>query len=434
MGKQIKQIKIIDSRTIELEENASTGDYIVLTDINQKSVDTALLQQAIEQAKDNVYNAKLQEVRKSIQNEMEAKAAIELGKKNEEIARLQGSIEAEREKTKSSLTNDFNLKIRELESQLERAKTERILRESELKSVIESLKSEQEKNLEIAVKNERLATADNRNKLISEITSLKLENQHLTISKSSKNTKKQGEELEVWCNNEYKNYGMAFTNCLWYKDNIVVKGENEKGTKADYIFEIYSNEKHDEKDLLSKVVLEMKTEDPTSQDKNKKSNEYHLSKLATDMKNKKAEYGILVSELEWTADNDPLVQKSANYDNIYIVRPPYFVSFLSIISSLVLKYKEVQEDINREKIEFKNVIEINAEFENMKKGILDTSLPKLEKKIGELVSNNETLRTVVKSNDDALRIIIETHLVTIRNKITDFNIKKITKRVGDLTK
>ena len=432
MGKQIKKIKIINSSTIELEESASTGDFINFKEIDQKSVDTVLLQQAIDQARDALYNAKLVEVKRSLQNELEAKSALELGKKNEEIARLQGSIEAEKEKTKSALIADFSDRIHKLETLLEQTKNENALREKELNTTIVSLKENQQNSLEIAVQKERLTNLEEHEKLTKRISDLQLENQRLTISKSSKNIKKQGEELESWCNNEYNNYQLAFVNCKWYKDNIVVRGDNEKGTKADYIFEIYSNDKLESKDLLSKVVLEMKTEDPTSQDKNKKTNEYHLSKLKTDMDNKNAEYGVLVSELEWNGDNDPLVQKSLHYSNIYVVRPPYFVSFLSIISSLVLKYKEVREQINREKLEFKAVIDINAEFEEMKNSILNNSVANLEKKVLELVKNNETLKNVVESNDKALAIILDSHIRTIKNKINDFNIKKITKQVDDL--
>ena len=61
-----------------------------------------------------------------------------------------------------------------------------------------------------------------------------------------------------------------FFNCTWIKDNQVMKDEDEdKGSKADYIFKVFASEEHKENEELTSVCLEMKNENPSSTNKKK---------------------------------------------------------------------------------------------------------------------------------------------------------------------
>ena len=90
------------------------------------------------------------------------------------------------------------------------------------------------------------------------------------------------------------------------KDNKVLQNEDElKGSKADYIFEIYATEDKKEEDLLTSVCLEMKDENPDS--KVKKTNEDYYKQLDLNRKKKNCKYALLVSNLDLSSSNDCLI-------------------------------------------------------------------------------------------------------------------------------
>ena len=90
----------------------------------------------------------------------------------------------------------------------------------------------------------------------------------------------------------------------------------------------------------------MKNENPES--KTKKKNADYYKKLDSDRTKKNCEYALLVSELEMDKFNDAPIVKVTDYPKMYMVRPPYFIAFLSIIESLGKKYKDLLEKVNKE--------------------------------------------------------------------------------------
>ncbi|WP_434343993.1 DUF2130 domain-containing protein [Mycoplasma sp. 06067-C1-B144P-99-0482-3] len=88
--------------------------------------------------------------------------------------------------------------------------------------------------------------------------------------KLTKNIKLVGEELENYCLNQFNEASMfAFKTSTLIKDNIVIKNEDDlKGTKGDFIFKVYAEEK--KQNLLLSVMCEMKSEQLNSH--NKKNN------------------------------------------------------------------------------------------------------------------------------------------------------------------
>ena len=106
--------------------------------------------------------------------------------------------------------------------------------------------------------------------------------------KASLNVKQTGEDLEAWCDNEVNSYMQnGLFNCKWYKDNKSIKEEGEvKGSKADFIFEIYKDNTHSY--LLSSVCLEMKDENPDSV--NKKTNADYFKQLDKNRNKKNCKY------------------------------------------------------------------------------------------------------------------------------------------------
>ena len=429
---KIKKIRIIDAHTLELEENATIGDRIDLLDIDIKSVDTSRLNQLILDGRDSLYNQKIETEKLVIAEAIRREYEKQLETSSTTVVELRKDLVNERERVEVRLKLSHSEELQKLNLQIQKLQADNSHDSALLNGEILALKKDIDLRIENAVQDSYIKHQSAIAAKETEINRLQNENKQLILARSSKNTKRQGEELEVWCNNEFNTYTSAFLNCRWIKDTKSIEGDDGKSTKADYLLEIFGSDSFKADTLLSRVALEMKTEDPTSNPHNKSTNASHIKKLVQDMNKKGAEYGLLVSELEWNADNDPLVQKVQGEKNVYIVRPPYFVSFLSIINSLVLKYREITEQLNHEKIAFKNVIEINRDFEEMKNEILGNSVKNLEKNVEVLVKNNEVLRKTVNSNQEILDGALIKHLNTIKKKIGDFNIKKIAKQISDL--
>ena len=429
MGNTIKKIKIINSHTIELEEPAQKGDIIDLNQIEAKNIDTAQLQRLIDAARDEVYNAKLRNLKEQLQNEFDISHQKDIHALKEANNKLIADNKSIEERTVLQQQKLFLAESKNAELELERVRAEKDRAIHDLKEernirpvyISDALgKRELQFNETLTVKEGRIRELENLNSALQK-------------EKSSKNTKRMGEELENWCNTEFNSYSLAFPNCKWLKDTQSVRFDDEtKGTKADYIFEVYSDDEQNPDSLLTRVSLEMKTEDPTSDPRNRATNASHISKLVKDMEKKKAEYGVLVSELEWNADNDSLVTKVQNVKNVFIVRPPYFVTFLSIINALALKYRSITDQINRDRIELEDVITIREDFEQIKNVILENSVKNLEGNLNNLIKNNTKMRDLIDSNSDLLQKALGSHLQTIRNKIEQFNINKLISRIEDL--
>jgi len=323
---------------------------------------------------------------------------------------------------------------------------------SDLKLDIELLKSKEReailnKENEISLLSEQLKGKDEiqRMELEKELSSLKqtftellsqkdIELMQLRLSKSNLQIKTLGEELEKWCNAEYESYSLAgFNNCKWFKDNRAIKDSpDEKGTKADYIFEVYIDDHRKDTDKLLSVCCEMKNESPET--KNKTKNSDHYDKLEKDRVKKNCQYSLLISELEWDAVNDVPIKKIVDFENMYLVRPAYFISFLSLIKSLAGKYQSLIVEHKLADFSFKESQTILDEFETFKSTYLDKPLESLIKDVEDIK------REANKAYESSYKIvgladkIISNKISEIKVKIERFDIKKIARKVEKMHK
>ena len=163
----------------------------------------------------------------------------------------------------------------------------------------------------------------------------------LQRQKANLNVKQTGEDLEAWCDNTVKEAMQnGFLNCTWQKDNEVIKEEGEqKGSKADYIFRIYSDNLHIEQTEIASICMDMKDENPDSI--NKKSNSDYYKQLDKNRVKKNCKYALLVSNLEMDKPNIIPIYKVREYEDMYVVRPAYLITFLNMITSLATKYSSL---------------------------------------------------------------------------------------------
>jgi hypothetical protein len=411
---KITNVIIVDPNTIRLNVDAKKGDEIDLLSLNQ--VDNSSLIKRIEEGRDEEYQKRLKDVQEKLNAEKERDIAFQTEKLKEEITRYKKDLEHQKEMFSKEKEAELVIAVAKKESELQKT-----IQELQLKL--------QAKENEITI-----AVSEKEKELQKELFAQKEEINNLRLAKSSLNIKRIGEELENWCDNEYISYSQSgFQTCSWEKDNTSIKTEGEvKGTKADYIFKVYATEEKQEKEMLTSVVCEMKSEDPNST--NKKKNSDHYAKLDKDRHKKQCEYALLISELEWDQANDVPIRRIEGYEKMYMVRPQYFITFLSIVSALSLKYKELLLNKMEEEEQFRDSQAIIDDFEKMKREILDKPLDKLDKQIKEIANNANTIMKSAEKIINSSETLTSSVLETIRNKIENFNITKITNKINKVSK
>lgn len=425
---QIK-VKIINSTTLELLEDAKKGDIISLNEIME--VDSSFINELILKSKDNEIETRAKQ---------ESNKQLDIYKANYETKLLENEkkIKAELEKDYKTKEDNFNREKDRLNQTIQSNQITINNLNNEIKNLKDDIQTKiklSNQELEIKHNNETVKLKENFAKekeyLIEKNNEINKKYNALSLQKSSLNVKQLGEELENWCNNEFQQASIAgFSNCTWEKDNTVVKLDDQtKGSKADYIFKAYLNNEYKEENMLASVCLEMKNESNVST--NKKKNSDYYSKLDENRRKKNCEYALLVSELEYTSSNDCPIQKINGYEKMYMVRPQYMISFLSLIYSLANKYKQAILNRKQDEYNFKAKKELEEEFENLKQTYLDKPLIALEKNVESLSKNNAEILKFATKNSELLTEITNKTIKSIKDKIERFNIRKISKNLDD---
>ena len=428
---KLKDVSVISPTVLRLNSPAQAGDEIDLKDLQQ--VDLSYIDNLIKSGQDKAYNEKFASLQREwrLTSEAEKKdinsqAQLQIQSLRQQIDALNDKITAEKEKAILETKNEYNPQIVQLKNDLQRALDEKKAAEEQAKLLQKNADQEMIQSIKDQLTAEKMDNMQALKAKDDEINALRL-------NKASTGVKTLGEQLETWCNNEYQNYALTgFENCTWEKDNTLVafEGEDGKGTKADYIFRVYSSDKRTQENELASVCMDMKNENPES--KTKKKNADYYKKLDSDRTKKNCEYALLVSELEMDKFNDAPIVKVTDYPKMYMVRPPYFIAFLSIIESLGKKYKDLLEKVNKDKLDFKEAQEIIDEFEQMKSAYLDKPLVAMESQLQDILDSSKKIADAnQKINDTANKLINQT-LENIRTKIARFDINRLAKKIDNI--
>ena len=415
----MKKIKVLirDKNTLVLTEAADKDDIIDLTEVME--IDTSSIIKNIEEAKETIYNNRLLEKTKAMELEYQNKVLEQentirysflnqieqLKEANSNLkTELQSRVELEKYKTKS----EYDAKIANLEKELNVLK---------LTHQNEILKRENE----ISTKYEN--TIKEKDELIN----------NLQRQKAAMNVKQTGEDLESWCNNEAMQYMQnGFFNCTWEKDNELVGNALEtKKSKADYLFKVYSDNEHTDNCLLTSVCLEMKDENPTST--NKQTNQHYYKALNDNRQKKNCKYALLVSNLEQDKPNMIPMYKVKEYDDMYVVRPAYMMTFLSMLVSLTTRFKDIINSDEKSRLELKNSMDIIKEFESIKATYLDKPLETLNREIENILKFNNTVTEAAHKIEASCAKITTMYINQINSKLDKFEInldKKIVKKIN----
>ncbi len=444
--KQFSQLKLsLESKSREkekedLEKISKLNEQIsLLTKEKESSIKEAELR------KDSQYQLKIQELNSDIEKN---KAELEKMRKENQTAieNLKNSNEQEKELVRINTETKFNGQISDLKNQLMQQKAsfedkttiavsnaEKVLKEriSALENEKQQLSFSKENAL-LQKEKEMQAQVD---KVKEENNYLKAAFDELNRTKSSLNVKVIGENLESWCNDSFHNAQTlgGFENCTWEKDNTLVKNEGEtgSGSKADFIFKAYSGT-GENRFLVTSACMDMKSENPDST--NKKKNSDYFKKLDSDRKKKQCEYALLVSELEMKTDQDVPILRVQEYENMYVVRPQYMLTFLGILMNLGKKYSYLLQEKAKEDEKFKSSEEIEAEFEKFKETYLNKPLEALNKKVVDIKKNADEIIKRGSSISNTADEIITSTLEGMKDKMNTFQIKlsKTEKKIENL--
>ena len=370
------------------------------------------------------------ELAAKIEAAVEAKSAAVnevVAQKDTEISRLQGQISNKESEYKLKLQEEVAQKeaeITRLNAQIEANKTEQEL--AVQKAVSEKTNELSQKVTEIEKLKGQLDSKEKEAELAQNTLKASYEQQlklkdeqigQLKDFKAKQSTKMVGESLEVFCKNEFDRIrAIGFQNATFEKDNKV----SETGSKGDFIF----RETEDDVEFIS-IMFEMKNEMDTTATKHK--NEDFFKELDKDRREKKCEYGVLVTLLEPENDlyNNGIVDVSHKYEKMYVVRPQFFIPIITLLRNAArnsLKYQKELVTVRNQNIDITNFEAKLNEFKDK----FDRDCRLADKNFEDAISDiDKTIKNLEKIKKE-LQLTVS-HLKLADNKLQDITIKKLVK-------
>lgn len=340
------------------------------------------------------------------------KSFEELNENNMKIEKM--SIENLYKEDISKLNNTiFNLeaKINTLNDEAKRnLEIEKITVENKYKEEINLLKNNilNLQNNELMIKDRYKTELKNKDEIIEYYKDLK----------SKLSTKMLGETLEQHCEVSFNRLrSTAFPNAYFDKDNDV-----SSGSKGDYIYREY-----DENGLeILSIMFEMKNQNDET--KTKKKNKDFFKELDKDRKEKRCEYAILVSLLEQENElyNEGIVDVSYEYEKMYVIRPQFFISIISLLRNGargVLKYKQELNAIKNQNIDISNFENDLLNFKDKFGKNYENASKKFNEaieKIDKSIKNLQETRAALLASENNLRLA--------NDKLDGLTVKKLVKK------
>ena len=431
----MNEVKCPNCNTLfSLDENTYSSIKIQVRDKEFEAEVEKRIKSNLELEKKILEN-KLDDIKK--ENEIE-KLNFETSYK-EKIANLENVITQLNEKLKSfEELNENNMKIEKMS--IENLYKEDISKLNNtifnLEAKINTLNDEAKRNLEIekiTVENKykeeinllknNILNLQNNELMIKDRYKTELKNKDEIIEyykdlKSKLSTKMLGETLEQHCEVSFNRLrSTAFPNAYFDKDNDV-----SSGSKGDYIYREF-----DENGLeILSIMFEMKNQNDET--KTKKKNKDFFKELDKDRKEKRCEYAILVSLLEQENElyNEGIVDVSYEYEKMYVIRPQFFISIISLLRNGargVLKYKQELNAIKNQNIDISNFENDLLNFKDKFGKNYENAYKKFNEaieKIDKSIKNLQETRAALLASENNLRLA--------NDKLDGLTVKKLVKK------
>ena len=397
-----------------------------------------------------VSQIKEKEVKKEVEHileKYEALKKLEISDSNQKITDIKNKeiekLNKELNELKRILSNNETQKLLDISNKENEYKEKLSKKEQEitdLKNDLKLHKIEGEKRIEdaVSIKDKKIIELENKIQLdnqkhINEINSIN-ENHKQSLKhkdeeiayykdlKAKQSTKLVGETLEQHCMNLFNQIRTtAFPNAYFEKDNEVVEG-----TKGDFVFKDFTN---DGVEYVS-IMFEMKNENDTTATKHK--NEHFFQKLDEDRRKKNCEYAVLVSLLEPDNEfyNNGIVDVSYKYPKMYVIRPQFFLSFISLIRNASMNSANIKRELALVRNQELDVSNFEQNLEDFKDKFSKNYITASNKFMTAIEEIDKTIDHLKKVKDNL--ISSERNLRLANDKAQDLSIKKLTKNSPSL--
>lgn len=295
---------------------------------------------------------------------------------------------------------------------------------TKLETEAKVMQANHESNVKQAILDTKDSLANKIADMESELKAKECELAYYKDLKAKMSTKMVGETLEQHCEIEFNKIRMAaFPRAEFGKDNEISK---DSGSKGDYIFREY-----DENGVeIISIMFEMKNEMDSTEKKHKNSD--FFKELDKDRKEKKCEYAVLVTMLEANNDlyNQGIVDVSYQYDKMYVIRPQFFITLISLLRNAALtsmKYKYEMIAIQNQNMD---IIKFDEQLQLFKTGFArnyDLASRQFQEAIDGI---DKTINYLQKVKDSLTKS--ENNLRLANEKATNITVEKLTKNSPSL--
>ena len=344
--------------------------------------------------------------------------ATELQQLRETSATAAQVAESRFAKEIQTLTLQKEAELRDMRAQLEASGIQTKLAVTEALTGLEKERDQLRSELSQSQLKHQLATQSLKERYEIQIHDRDQAIDRLRDMKARLSTKMVGETLEQHCETEFNRIrAAAFPRAYFEKDN-----DARTGSKGDYIFRD-SDEADNE---IVSIMFEMKNEADTTA--TKKKNEDFLKELNKDRNEKNCEYAVLVSLLEPDSElyNSGIVDVSHRFPKTYVIRPQFFIPFITLLRNAALKSLEVKAELALVKAQNIDVTNFENDLETFKTAFarnydlasrrFQTAIDEIDKSIDHLQKTKDALMGA----DRNLRLA--------NDKAQDVTVKKLTRR------
>ncbi|MBD0824426.1 DUF2130 domain-containing protein [Aestuariibaculum marinum] len=390
------------------------------------SVYTDIVKQVRDQQFQEEINTRLAVAEREKQSAVELAESKLKGFYQDLLAKKEQEISGLKLKSKEELVDEVSKKdelIRQLQSKLEKAETEKALEVSTAVTQIEKERDQLANDLKNKDTEKQLLENSLKQQYSNQLNAkdelIKFRDQEIERLKDYKqklSTKMLGETLEQHCETEFnKLRATAFPQAYFEKDN-----DASGGTKGDYIFRELD---HEGNEIVS-IMFEMKNENDHTA--TKKKNEDFFAKLDKDRKDKGCEYAVLVSLLESDNEfyNTGIVDVSYKYDKMYVIRPQFFIPMITLLKNAGMKSLQYKSELNVMRNQNIDITNFEEKINDFKTGFA-RNYDLASRQFGEAIKEIDKTMTHLQKTKEALLSSVN-NLRLANNKADDLTIKKLT--------
>ena len=308
--------------------------------------------------------------------------------------------------------------LRDLKARLEASDMQRQLAVVEAVTSVEKERDDLRNALSQTELKHQLASQSMKDRYEIQIQDRDQAIERLRDMKARLSTKMVGETLEQHCETEFNRIrAAAFPRAYFEKDN-----DARSGSKGDYIF----RDSDEEENEIISIMFEMKNEADTTATQQR--NEDFLKELDKDRREKGCEYAVLVSLLEPDSElyNSGIVDVSHRFEKTYVIRPQFFIPFITLLRNAALKslaYKAELALIKAQNIDVTNFENDLESFKNAFSRNYDLASRRFQTAIDEIDKSIDHLQ---KTKDALLGA--DRNLRLANDKAQDVTVKKLTRR------